>query len=74
MDDARISRSIQKVITLSPRARLLLERAARAEDKSLSAIIEGLILKFCPSLIREEQMALKALSEQKPARKEILTN
>jgi hypothetical protein len=75
MDDEKISRSMQKLITLSPRARLLLERAAQAEDKSLSAVIEHLILKFYPQLIREEEAALKALSEDsKTKRKEVTTS
>jgi hypothetical protein len=71
--DKKMSRPKQKLITLSPRARLLLERVAQAEDKTLSAVIEHLILQFYPQLIREEEAALKVLSEDSKKRKEAMS-
>ena len=49
---------ISKNITLGPRAKILVERAAEAACTTHSAVIERLILNHCPELIKKEEEVL----------------
>jgi hypothetical protein len=53
-----------KLITLSPYARLLLERAAKAANMSHSRLIEQLVELHSERLIAEEKAAMKVLTKE----------
>jgi len=63
------TKRIGKAITLSPLARLLLERESLLTNKSHSKIVEELIEQHCPLMITDEQKAIRDLTLELEAKR-----